>query len=65
MSVIQLLIDTNAADRELTEKNERLGDNAELPRDLEFALDARTEESIASYVTSSAPIATDVQALIA
>ena len=39
MSVIQLLIDTNAADQELTEKNERLGDNAELPRDLEFALE--------------------------
>jgi Regulator of ribonuclease activity B len=44
MSVVELLLETAAADKDLIYKNRRLGDNPEIARDLDFALHAKTEE---------------------
>jgi hypothetical protein len=44
MGVAELLLETASADRELLQKNQQLGDNPEIPRDLDFVLYAKSEE---------------------
>lgn len=54
MSFVKLLIDTALADSQLWFKHRELGDRAELPRDIDFALYAKNEERaklVASFVT--------------
>ena len=42
MSIAALLLDTAAADRDLLRKNRELGDDPEIPRDLDFVLYAKS-----------------------
>ena len=54
MSVVELLMDTAAADSELLVRNQELGDRAEIPRDIDFVLYAKDEEKarlVESFVT--------------
>jgi hypothetical protein len=44
MSIVELLLETSDADRELLGTNREHGDNPELPRDLDFILYADHEE---------------------
>jgi regulator of RNase E activity RraB len=56
MSVVELLRETAAADRELLRSNLEHGDKPELPRDLEFVLYAADEEKaklVCDFVTDN------------
>jgi len=44
MDFMKLMLDTTAADRHLLQRNQQLGDNPEISRDLDFVLNASTGE---------------------
>jgi hypothetical protein len=54
MSIAKSLMDTAVKDSRLLVKNQELGDQAEIPRDIEFVLYAKDEERaklVANFVT--------------
>ena len=44
MNAVELLRETAASDKDLIHQNRELGDNPEIPRELDFVLRAKTEE---------------------
>ena len=58
MNIAELLLDTAVADRELLQRNREQYDNPEISRDLDFVLNAKTEERTSWSVTSSSTMVT-------
>jgi hypothetical protein len=54
MSIVQSLMETAVEDSHLLVRNQEMGDNSELPRDIDFVLYAKDREKaelVASFVT--------------